>query len=409
MTDEARPVRESFFAEVLMSVIIATSLLSCLLMFRAFNEFVTITAYPQMIPLILTGIHVIIRRKINKLFPCFILHVLSSAAFFFAVIMIPFTGFGENLSNEIYLAIIITVFTIFSFSYRLNPTILPSDSQVVAIPACVFPIFGLFYVMMDRPVLIHNLVGNTIFAVALYIIMRQVAVFDAKYYHAIRSSSRAPEQLRKQNYKTTICLVGIFILSLLIVRFVPVEAVSNIVRLGILAFLRFIVPLFFAIIDFIAGLIKDISTEEAEEAGEMPELEEVLGDERWLRVLSIIIAILILIGVALLIINSIRLLIQNAPKYGKEKESTNDGIVTDTIEDIKPEKISRFRRKPDFGKGDERRIRKKFYDKTVKAMRKGLPVSGASTPGQIEKVLTENGDREFTQLRKEYEKIRYGN
>ena len=164
MTDEARPVRESLFAELLMSVIITTSLLSCLLMVRAFNEFVTITAYPQLIPLILAGIHVIIRRKINKLFPCFILHVLSSAAFFFAVIMIPFTGFGENLSNEIYLAIIITVFTIFSFSYRLNPTILPSDSQVVAIPACVFPIFGLFYVMMDRPVLIQNLVGNTMAA-----------------------------------------------------------------------------------------------------------------------------------------------------------------------------------------------------------------------------------------------------
>ena len=325
------------------------------------------------------------------------------------VISIPFTGFGENLSNKIYLAIIITVFTMFSFSYRLNPTVLPSDSQVVAIPACIFPVFGLFYVMMDRPVLIHNLVGNTIFAVALYIIMRQVAVFDAKYYHAIRSSSRAPEQLRRQNYKTTIGLVGIFVLSLLIVRFVPVEAVSNIVRLGILAFLRFIVPLIFAIIDFIAGLIKDISTEDVEEAGEMPEIEEALGDERWLRVLSIIIAILILIGVALLIINSIRLLIQNAPRYGKEKESTNDGVVTDTIEDIKPEKISRFRRKPDFGKGNERRVRKQFYDKTVRAMRKGLPVSDASTPGQIEKVLTENGDTDFTQLRKEYEKIRYGN
>ena len=41
-------------------------------------------------------------------------------------------------------------------------------------------------------------------------------------------------------------------------------------------------------------------------------------------------------------------------------------------------------------------------------MKKGLPVSSASTPGQIEKVLTANGDKDITPLRQEYEKVRYG-
>jgi hypothetical protein len=40
-------------------------------------------------------------------------------------------------------------------------------------------------------------------------------------------------------------------------------------------------------------------------------------------------------------------------------------------------------------------------------MKKGLPVSNSSTPGQIENVLLSNGDREISELRREYEKVRY--
>jgi hypothetical protein len=41
-------------------------------------------------------------------------------------------------------------------------------------------------------------------------------------------------------------------------------------------------------------------------------------------------------------------------------------------------------------------------------MKKGLPVSNSSTPGQIENVLLSSGDHEISELRKEYEKVRYG-
>ena len=41
-------------------------------------------------------------------------------------------------------------------------------------------------------------------------------------------------------------------------------------------------------------------------------------------------------------------------------------------------------------------------------MKKGLPVYPSSTPGQIEKVILANGDKEIAPLRQEYEKVRYG-
>ena len=121
-----------------------------------------------------------------------------------------------------------------------------------------------------------------------------------------------------------------------------------------------------------------------------------------------ILIALILIGLVLLILNGIRLLIQNAPKITKAKEMTEDENLVDTIEDIQPEKRKFFTGGHDFGKGSERRIRKQFYDKTRRAMKKGLPVGNSSTPGQIESVLKKHGDKDREALRQEYEKVRYG-
>ncbi len=409
MNDETRSMRESFFAEILMSLIISLSIQSCLMFIRGFNEYVTITFYPQLIPLVLTVIHTVIRRKWPKLLKCFILHIASSVVFFIAAAFIPGSLFGANMSNKVYLGITVFFFTVSSFSYRLTPRIVPSDAQVASIPACVFPITGIFYAMMSRPELLTDLVSNTILCAVLFLVMRQVAVFDTKYYHSIRSSSRPQEQLKKQNYRTAAALVGIFALSLVVLRLIPVAFLTNIVFAGLKAALRFLIPLFLALLEFIGSLLKGVTGEQEPEEEEMLKPEELLGDAPWVHVLSVIIAIIILIGFVLLLLNAIRIVIRNAPKYGKEKESSNDGIVTDTIENIAPQRIPLFWKRPDFGKGRERRIRKQFYDKTMRAMRKGLPVSDSSTPGEIEKVLTENGDTGFAQLRKEYENVRYGN
>ncbi|MBP5774303.1 MAG: hypothetical protein J6W36_01260 [Clostridiales bacterium] len=408
MNNDVRSMRENLFAEILMSLIICLSIQSCLMFIRGFNEYVTVTFYQQLIPLILTVIQTVIRRKWPKLLPCFILHIVSTVLFFIAAAYIPGSIFGANLSNKVYLGVSVVFYAISSFSYRLSPRILPSDSQVAAIPACIFPITGIFYAMTGRPELITDLISNTILCAVLYLVMRQIAIFDTKYYHSIRSSSRPQEQLKNQNYRTAAALVGIFALSLVVLRLIPVSVLTNIVLAGLKAFLRWLIPLFLALLEFIGSLFKNIKGEE-EAQEEMLEPEELLGDAPWVHVLSIIIAIIILIGFVLLLLNTIRLIIHNAPKYEKEKKNNDDDIVTDTIENIGPERISLFRKRHDFGRGRERKIRKQFYDKTVKAMRKGLPVSDSSTPGEIEKVLTENGDEAFSQLRKEYEKVRYGN
>jgi hypothetical protein len=339
--------------------------------------------------------------------PCFLLHIVASAVFYFALILIPFTPFGDSLANMVYLAVIVFVFTVFSISYRMNPTLSASDSQIVAFPACIFPVCGIFFAMMRRTDLMENLVMNTIIIAVMYLVMRQIAVFDEKYYHSIRRSSRPVRLLKRQNYLTALGLVGVFTVSLVLLQFLPISVLSKAIQDFLLALVPFLVRLLIAILDLISKIFE--GAESAYKTEEfLLEPEEVAKDEPWLRVLGIVIAIIILIGLALLIINTLRLIIINAPIYGKDKETSNDGNIIDTIEDLRPEKRSFLRKNLDFGKGRERRIRKQFYEKTMRAMKKGLPVYASSTPGQIEKVLKENGDKDIAELRQEYEKVRYG-
>ena len=88
-----------------MSIIVALSVQSLLMFIRGFNEHVTITTYPQLIPLILVVIHTLIRRKWPNLVPFFILHIISSAAFFCAVVFFPGSEYGSNVPNMIYLGV----------------------------------------------------------------------------------------------------------------------------------------------------------------------------------------------------------------------------------------------------------------------------------------------------------------
>ena len=404
---ENRRIHENFFAELLLSLIITTSILSCLMAIRGFSEYITITTYPQFVTLLLPAIHTYIRRKWPKLMPCFLLHIVSSAVFCSALILIPVLPFGTGKANMIYLAVIAFVFTVFSMSYRMNPTFSASDSQVVAFPACIFPVCGIFYAMMRRTDLMENLIINTIVIAVMYLVMRQIAVFDEKFYHSIRRSSRPVRLLKRQNYLTALGLVGVFTVSLVLLQFLPVSVLSKAIQDFLLALVPFLVRLLIAILDLISKIFE--GAESAYKTEEfLIEPEEIAKDEPWLRVLGIVIAIIILIGLALLIINALRLIILNAPIYGKDKETSGDGNIIDTIEDLRPEKRSFLRKNLDFGKGRERRIRKQFYEKTMRAMRKGLPVYASSTPGQIEKVLRENGDKDISELRQEYEKVRYG-
>ena len=208
--------------------------------------------------------------------------------------------------------------------------------------------------------------------------------------------------LRKQNNKTIAGLLAIITVALLALTVFPIDWLSNILLTGIKVIGSFIVFL----ISAIAKFFKDDSTVTI--PMQVAELSEQGGEiNPYLEIFGRMLAFLFLTVVLILIINAVRILIRNAPRFNKE-EVDESGALTDTIEDIRPEKRSFTTKGLNFGTGHERRIRKQFYNKTRRAMKKGLPVSNSSTPGQIENVLLSSGDHEISELRKEYEKVRYG-
>ena len=71
-------VRDSLLAECLLSIIMGFTLLSCLVVLRSYIDIIDVSMYMQFVPLLMTVVHVLIRRTtIKSQFLIFILHDLS--------------------------------------------------------------------------------------------------------------------------------------------------------------------------------------------------------------------------------------------------------------------------------------------------------------------------------------------
>lgn len=397
-------VHDSLLAEIMLSVIMGITLLSLMVVVRSYIDIIDVSLPLQFVPLIMSVIHVLIRRTtIRSQLLIFIIHAAADIAFFLTVIKIPALQYGNNIANMIYLAAILTVFTLFSLFYRLRPTFTAADAEFIVFPAIIHVVLYLLYVIAHHERYSRIIVIHAILIAVIFVIMRQKAVFDSKYYHSMRKSSKPIALLRKQNNRTIAILLGIIAISLLVLTVFPTEWITNI----IITVLKAV----FGLIFFLITLLHRESDEtvEIEDPLDKMEIPPETGEfNPFLDILGKVLALLILIAIMVIIFRLIHTLILNAPKYKKKTEVNDSGALTDTIEDISPEKRSFTVKGQDFGTGYERRIRKQFYTKARRAMHKGLPVSDSSTPGQIESILLSSGDREISGLRQEYEKVRYG-
>ena len=404
MKDKYLQQRESPLAEAILSLIIALTIMSWLLIIRATNEFVKISPVSQYLPLILVLIHFLIRRKILNLLPCFVATVAVSITFYLVLIFVPFTGHGASGANMFYLGANVFAFTVFSVQYRLRPLLKAGDTNLLLFAVLSLPPFGILYFFTMRSDIFNLFIWNCVASGVLYLFLRQFAVFESRYYHSISKSSVPLKQLKKQNYKTGIYLSVIFMILFTILTLIPILMFSDVLHQLFLSVLPVLITGLFALFNFLGSILLGDDTIAAPEENNY--LREKAEDSPWVLVLAYYMAVAILLIAIHLIPKAISMIIQSAPKYRKQTSTTDDGLIVDTIEDINPDKkLHKVRH--NFGEGYERKIRKKFYTKTRNAMKEGLPVSSSSTPGQIETVLLTEGDSEISKLRTEYEHVRY--
>ena len=391
-------IRDSLPADILLSIIISLTIITVATLVKSYVELFTAGMYAQFSVLIVSVFHTIVRRlNIKSKFVVFILHVAVSALFYFVATAVPFLEFGVDTPNRIYLIMILTALTIFSFLHGLKPKFVAADSEFFLFPGLIHVILYLLYALTGQQESARNILIHAIIIAILFVIMRQIAIFDAKYYHSIHKLSKPVALLKRQNRRTIIVIIGIIAIALAVVTIFPYELLSGLIKPVI-----FLAYLFFSRL----GQNSEIIPIEPEEPFIEPE-EEVFADMPWLEYLGKALVIAIAVATICLIVYAVRLILSHAQRMVKPEVIKDDNTI-DTIEKIEPEKKQQTIVTHDFGTGYERRIRKQFYDKTRHAMKKGLPVSDASTPGEIEKVLMENGDKNISSLKNEYEKVRYG-
>lgn len=396
--------RDSLVAELLLSMIISITILSCVTFVKFYISIINVSMYPTYALLFVPLVQMFIRRlRINYLFLIIILNFLVSAAAFFVCVNTPVLGFDTGRANAFYLALILIAFALFSIIYRVKQSFFASNQEMIVFPAFLHLAAYILYAASGVTDLARDVIINALICAVLFLIMRQLALFDTKYYHSIHKISKSSSTLKKQNYKTVAGLIGIVVVALGVLAVFPYESVNEYLIViwrgiaGIFAVLR----VFFTNRDFTYKIEpREVFAEEF--AKDLP------ADDSSLSIIGKVVFFLVSVILILLIINVFRIVISNLPKITKTGNLDNDDKIIDNIEDIRPEKKKISVKQQDFGTGYERRVRKKFYDKTRRAIRKGLPVSDASTPGQIEKVLLANGDNEIGFLRKEYETVRYG-
>ena len=395
-------VRDSLFAEILLSVIIGITILSISTLLKCYIELFDVSTYPTYTLLIVSVLHTVARRfRIKSKAAVFVLHIMVSVAYYLVAIQIPILEFGNSTANRFYLILLLAAFTLFSFLYSLKPAFMAADIEFMAFPAAFHVLGYILYNIADRKDFANTLLFNAIVIAIIFIIMRQIAVFDTKYYHSIHKISRPSSMLKKQNYKTVIGLILIIAVSLALLTIFPYALLSGLLKSGLVLIFRF----------FIHLLLSNRSEAPEDQLNDplqgLNMAGEIAEDNPILNIIAYITYFIIAAVIITTVISGLIALLRSAPQANKTDEKVADENLIDTIEEIKPEKKKGFEKAHDFGSGRERRVRKQFDDKTRRAMKKGLPVSDSSTPGQIAQVLRANGDKDIEALKKEYEDVRY--
>ena len=147
------------------------------------------------------------RLRINQLLMIG-LHLVFGAAFLFLLHIIFFQFLKNDITNTIFVGIIIFVLFIFSILKRYRRRIERSsfDSVVVALCVHVFMLLGSTFGAI--PVDLSTILFDAILIVILYLSGRQLSVFESSYYHNLHSSTQPIHSIKRQNYISLLYLFG---------------------------------------------------------------------------------------------------------------------------------------------------------------------------------------------------------
>ncbi|MCR5058080.1 MAG: hypothetical protein K6A81_05625 [Clostridiales bacterium] len=348
------------------------------------------------------------RLRINQLLMIG-LHLVFGAAFLFLLHIIFFQFLKNDITNTIFVGIIIFVLFIFSILKRYRRRIERStfDSVVVALCVHVFMLLGSTFGAI--PVDLSTILFDAILIVILYLSGRQLSVFESSYYHNLHSSTQPIHSIKRQNYISLLYLFGGVLFALFMLVLVPINP--------ILSTLSKVMPLigkFFGwLVDVLFSWMSDSDLESSGQEGTPIQDKRDTNVDSITEIISAVIVTIFVIAIAFVLFRFLVLGLRNiwkkfhlAESDEKVIENENNAVI-DIIEKTEHKKVRKKHLTRDFGTGEEAKIRKRYYQTVTRAIHAGVPIKDSSSPRQIEKLLKEKGDPSISELTSQYESVRY--
>ncbi len=318
-----------------------------------------------------------------------------------AVLFAVYHGAGRLYQTNAFATVFLFAMIFFNMMYSGSQVIM-KKRELRAVPDGVYFSMALHLLLLIAVGFsdsLYLILVDAVIILICYLTARQVDVFENTYYHSINSSSQPSAAIRRNNRLTVIVLVISVLFALCMLFIFPYEA-------------------FYSMLLALAKLLVDIllpyrEGEDIVPNGDLASQRDMLplvaeeGLPFPLKIVGAVIVILITMLVLNLLYNMITRLIRNFRLPDEDIIFERDDVVTDIIEDLDHTTVASKLKRKDFGKGEEYHIRKKYYDKVRKAIRKGVKIKKSYTPGQIESLIAASGDESIRELTPLYENVRY--
>ncbi|SEV83149.1 hypothetical protein SAMN05216413_0138 [Ruminococcaceae bacterium KH2T8] len=329
------------------------------------------------------------------------IHILILHPVCVAVVYGAYYLLGGLYRSNAFAAVFLFAMVFFNMMYS-GYQVLMKKRELRAVPDGVYfsmALHLLLLISVGFSVSLYPLLVDAVLILMCYLTARQIDVFENTYFHSINSSSQPSAAIRRNNRLTVIVLVISVMFALCMIFIFPYEA-------------------FYAMLLALAKLLVDILLPYREGQDIVPngdlasqrDMLPLVAEEGLpfpLKIVGAIIVILLTMFILNLLYNFIMRLIRNFRLPDEDIIQERDDVVTDIIEELDHTTVASKLKRKDFGKGEEYRIRKKYYDKVRKAIKKGVDIRKSSTPKQIESLIAASGDETIRELTPLYENVRY--
>ena len=253
----------------------------------------------------------------------------------------------------------------------------------------------------------YLILGHTLLYLCIFFLARQHYVFDTAYEHIANSPTQPSASVRSLHNRVIIILSVFVLLIIPVIVLFQYSIIAEVLR----KIARFLIDAFFAMLKWLdkINFFPDVTEVTGTEL--LPETAKAELDPTVHMIFNILFNILSVVIIVVLLASILRgvylfltYMYRKATAHGTPD---NESLVVDEVFSIK-NKRSGTRRRMNFGEGEEREIRRKYYREVRQAIRSGAKITPSDSPAEIQAGVSDYVAEDFELLTTEYKKHRYG-